>query len=552
MTKSFTKSSILCLVVVAVATVFSVPSLGQDGARPRVSNSREKPKPKTTPTPRPTLIPTGPRIARITSHVRAEVNRILANPLIRRGRVGVRIDWLDRQTMIYSRNADKYFMPASNMKSYTVAAALDTLTPDFRFITSVYSKAKPDEMGTVKGNLIVYGRGDPSLSMSFNDDDLYKGIDTLAERIVQAGVKKIEGSIIGDETYFNTNAIPYSWEWDDLQWYYGAEISSLTVNDNAVELRIMPSTVGSKCVANISPINRQYRVINTCQTTAADTKREIRVKKKLDANIVEVSGNMPETDKGFKGFITISRPASLFVEMLKQRLQLKGVTVTGPTRAINLQERNGIRLDTELLTEIARHQSPPLSFIAAKTMKPSQNLYTELILRVLGEERGDKSDTEKTSARKGIDVVKEFLQKSGASSESIVQYDGSGLSRHNLITPNSAVKLYSYMARGRFSKAWQDSLTVGGVDGTLRNRFKATPAEDNVRGKTGTLNQVSALSGYVRAKSGERFVFSILTNNIPGTRLRTATIDNIVKSLAEFDSRESAEAKKGTTPAQSL
>ena len=523
----------------AFLLVFPAPGVyGQGSGRVRVVGSETKEK-ELKPDPAP--VPgsrSGPRFSRIASYLRRHVNRVLANPLLKRGRVGIRIDWLDRKTPVFSHNADKYFIPASNMKSYTVAAAIDSLTPDYRFITSVYADAKPDSSGVVRGNLIIYGRGDPSFSTGFSGGDYYRGIDLLADRIARAGVKRVEGSLIGDETYFNTEPIPHGWEWDDLQWYYGAEISSLSINNNAVDLKIMPGADGSKCIVSVLPRTRLYRIINTCQTTPERTRREIRVKKKLNENVVEVSGNMPENDRGYSGAVTVSRPAGMFVEILRQRLSLKGIKVTGAARAINLDERDGIRLQTENYVEITAHKSPPLGVIAAKTMKPSQNLYTELILRALGEERGDRNDTKKTSARKGIAVIRKMLSRAGAQPESVIQYDGSGLSRHNIITPNSAVRLFSYIDQGSSKLVWRNALTVGGVDGTLKNRFRGTSAEGNVRGKTGTLNQVSTLSGYVTSISGERFVFSILTNNLPDSRLRTRTIDDIVLLLSDFDSTE--------------
>ncbi len=544
----------LCLLLTLGAS--PADALAQTSNRPRVSKPTPTParSPAPTPNPNPTTklpdvspqpcAPTGtgcdPRLPRILSEIRPKIDTILNNPLLARGRIGVKIEWIGKDAVIYSHNSDKYFMPASNMKSYTVAAALEALTPNFRFVTGVYSVSKPDSNGILLGDLVVYGRGDPSISSSFFDGDDYKGIDALAERIVEAGVKQINGSIIGDETYFTTEPIPYGWEWDDLQWYYGAEISPLSINDNSVRLRILPGSPGMACAVDISPVNRQFRVINNCLTMPGESRRQIRVRKKLDENVVEIAGTMPEKDTGYVGNITVSRPANIFLEILKQRLQLKGVMVKGQTRAVNLDERNGIRFSTANLTEIASLESPPLGLIAEKTMKPSQNLYTELILRVLGEERGDKTDLEKTSAQKGIEVVQKLLRKAGAEPESVVQYDGSGLSRHNLITPDSAVSLYTYMNRSAHALMWRNSLTVGGVDGTLKNRFKGTSAEANARGKTGTIDQVSALSGYVTAKSGEAFVFSILTNNIPNSRLRVNTIDEIVVLLANLDTRENA------------
>jgi len=190
-------------------------------------------------------------------------------------------------------------------------------------------------------------------------------------------------------------------------------------------------------------------------------------------------------------------------------------------------------------TNIGKVDSPPLSLIAAKTMKPSQNMYTEVLLWTLGEQVGRKNNGSGTSAALGTNVVKQFLREIGVPDDGIVQWDGSGLSRHNLITPSAVVSLYEYMAkRSRYSIAWRNSLTIGGVDGTLRNRFKGTRAEANMRGKTGTIDQVSALSGYVRTATGEELVVSIVVNGVPGgAGIRTRVIDEIVVALADYNGK---------------
>jgi serine-type D-Ala-D-Ala carboxypeptidase/endopeptidase (penicillin-binding protein 4) len=188
--------------------------------------------------------------------------------------------------------------------------------------------------------------------------------------------------------------------------------------------------------------------------------------------------------------------------------------------------------------EIARLESPPLSLIAAKTMKPSQNMYTETLLWTLGEQLGRSSDPTSDSSQLGINAVKSFMKQIGIPDDGFVQYDGSGLSRHDLITPAAVVSLYSYMGnQSRFSQAWRNSLTIGGVDGTLASRFKGTAAQGNIRGKTGTIDQVSALSGYMTTAAGEPVVLSIVVNGVPTTRTRTALIDDIVVALANFNGR---------------
>jgi D-alanyl-D-alanine carboxypeptidase/D-alanyl-D-alanine-endopeptidase (penicillin-binding protein 4) len=221
---------------------------------------------------------------------------------------------------------------------------------------------------------------------------------------------------------------------------------------------------------------------------------------------------------------------------------LKGVVVTGQTRASVIKSAV-----TEPSVEIAKLESPPLSLIAAKTMKPSQNMYTETLLWTLGEQSrmaaavpggGVAATSTADSADLGISAVKRFLTEIGVAPDGIIQHDGSGLSRHNLVTPSAVVQLYSYMGKqSRYSQAWRDSLTIGGVDGTLRRRFTGSKASGNVRGKTGTIDQVSALSGYVRTAAGEELVFSMVVNGVNETAARTSAMDEIVVNLANFDGR---------------
>jgi D-alanyl-D-alanine carboxypeptidase/D-alanyl-D-alanine-endopeptidase (penicillin-binding protein 4) len=187
-----------------------------------------------------------------------------------------------------------------------------------------------------------------------------------------------------------------------------------------------------------------------------------------------------------------------------------------------------------------------MSVIAAQTMKPSQNMYTETLLWTLGEQDrnanpapggGTALVSNATNAELGISAVKKFLASIGVAPDGVVQYDGSGLSRHNLITPAAVVQLYNYMGKSRYAQAWRESLTVGGIDGTLRNRFKGTRAQGNVRGKTGTIDQVSALSGYVRTAAGEELAFSMVVNGVPETSTRTSLIDEMALALANFTGR---------------
>lgn len=533
---------IKALFLIVAVSFFLAVNFGTSAQPERSQRVAATPTPASSPTPTP--FPTPAVRVQTLTELQSKVRSALLRAELRRGSVGVKIVSLNTGKVVYEENADKYFMPASNMKNFTVAAAMEKLSPDFRFVTSVLAAAKPEADGTLRGGLTVYGRGDVSISTAFYDGDHYRGLEALADKIVQAGVKRIEGDLVGDESYFSGGAIPASWEWDDLQWYWGAEISALPINDNAVDLSVSPGSASmERCAVQILPINIVVKIVNNCFTGQAGAARDLKVEKKLAQNIIEVSGTMPRNDPGYKTYITVSHPAELFMALLRQVLEKRGVTVTGQTRMLTQTEKamlsvapvsSGPRTSP---VEIARLESPPFSVVAAKTMKPSQNMYTETILWTLGEQVGDKSNRKATSAERGLAVVRSFLKQVGIPDGSVLQHDGSGLSRHNLITPNAVTTLYAYMAKGRNSAVWRDSLTIGGVDGTLRNRFKGTAAAGNIRGKTGTIDQVSALSGYVTTAGSEQLVVSIIVNGVEVSAVRTAVADEIVVSLANFNGR---------------
>lgn len=495
-----------------------------------VSAGQSPPASNPTPTPSPTPAP-AQTYAGLQNDIRAAVSKFE----LRRGSVGLKVVALDSGKVVFEENSEKFFMPASNNKSFSVAVALDRLGPDFRTSTSVFAHSKPNGDGVIKGSVSVYGRGDVSISGMFHDGDPLKGIDALAEKIVAAGIKKIDGDLIGDDTYFSGDAVPSGWELDDLSTYYGAEVSALPVNDNAVDVTVVPGTVGTPCAVQLKPVVAVINVVNKCTTAAAGTRRTLSTQRSIETGTITVEGTVAADDKEVVRSVAVTRPAAVFVSLLKDRLAAKGITVGGRARAISPGEKS---VAAAGMTEIARMDSAPLGEIAARTMKPSQNMFTEVILRMVGERLGDKSDSGVTSADRGIAVVRGFIKGIGIPEDGYMPADGSGLSRHNIVTPSTLITLYTYMAKqSKYSQAWIDSLPIGGVDGTIRNRFKGTVAMNNVRAKTGTINQVSGLSGYVTTAAGERLVFSMLVNGVPDAALRVSTIDEVVGALAAFNGK---------------
>jgi D-alanyl-D-alanine carboxypeptidase/D-alanyl-D-alanine-endopeptidase (penicillin-binding protein 4) len=545
--------------LISLLLLFALLQAAVPAAGPRRQRDRRAVTPAKTaapaPSPEPTLAPPATpqaspeatpatatiAAARTIAELRTSINGVLAKPELSSAMVGIKVSSLDTGQILFEANADKLLRPASNMKLYTIAAALDRLSPDYRFVTSVYAAAKPDADGLIKGDLTIYGRGDPSLAARFNNGDYFKGIDDLAARIVAAGVKRVAGDLVGDESHFTGPQYGTGWEWEDLQWYYGAEVSSLTVNDNALDLSVKPGLqVGAPAVIVTGPPDPLLRIINRVTTAAKGTKRELTIYRGLASDELEIYGSIALDDKGYVGGVGISRPALLFVYLLRASLAQRGVIINGKTRTV-APAMTVAAPSAPTLQELTSLQSPPLSLIAAQTLKPSQNLYTELVLRTLGTVPGLPTTAVKanrTSEAAGLEVVKTFLREAGINPGSLVLTDASGLSRNDMITAAATLQLLTYMHRHRYAAAFRDALPIAGVDGTLRNRFKGTTAANNLRAKTGSLSSASSLSGYVTTAAGEKLAFAIMVNNFdPAIEPRAVCIDPIALLLASFTGR---------------
>jgi len=550
MLKTFRSLISLCLFLIFSLGNLPLAAQQQQPQRERrvVQTPSPSPTPLTeieqaTPTPTPAAVRTS-NTTQTLEQLRARISQVLARPELSSAMIGIKAASLDTGKVLFEENANKLLRPASNMKLYTIATALDRLTPDYRFVTSVYAKAKPDSSGNIRGDLTIYGRGDPSFAARFNSGNYFKGIDDLADRIVAAGVKRVEGDLVGDETYFVGPPYGTGWEWEDLQWYYGAEVSALTINDNALDLWVKPGAqVGAPAVVTTGPPNPLLTLINKAVTSPRGTRRDIVVYRGLSADTLEITGSIALDDRGYTGGIGISKPALLFAYLLRASLAQRGVKISGKTRVTNALTAStaNVLSPTPAGIEVAALQSPPLSLIAAQTLKPSQNLYTELVLRTLGKVAATPTtatNLNRTSEAAGIEVVKAFLREAGVMPATLVLTDGSGLSRNDMITPEATLQLLTYMHRHRYAAAFRDALPIAGVDGTLRNRFKGTIAENNLRAKTGTLSSANSLSGYVRDAAGEQIAFSIIVNNYPeDADVRVNCIEPIALLLASFAGR---------------
>jgi serine-type D-Ala-D-Ala carboxypeptidase/endopeptidase (penicillin-binding protein 4) len=436
---------------------------------------------------------------------------------------------------LYQQNADRYFVPASNMKLFTTALALSKLGPQYRFHTTLETSGTISN-GILAGNLTLVGRGDPNLSnrkfpyelKEEFDGPPEKALAELADAVVAKGVKEITGDVIGDDSYFPRERYPSGWEIDDMVWEYGAAISSIVVDDNTVILTLTPGDQqGSPVQATETPATPDFLVENDVLTSSPDAKSDLTLTREPGANLVVVKGTMPAKSSPRKLVLAIEEPAQHAAAVLKHLLEERGVRVHGVARA-----RHESAKAQEDPTVLAEHVSVPLSDAVKLINKISQNLHTEMLLRTVARQSGVWATPDDL-----MKVPQDFYASAGISPDDVIQADASGLSRHDLVTPRGIVALLAFAQKQPWFETYYNSLPVAGVDGTLQDRMKDTPAAGRIHAKTGSVEHVRTLSGFAETPGGRRLIFSFLSNNQAGKNHEAldALTGLCVAMLEEFD-----------------
>jgi serine-type D-Ala-D-Ala carboxypeptidase/endopeptidase (penicillin-binding protein 4) len=455
------------------------------------------------------------------SSLHGRIEAILDRSDARRGLWGIVVASLPDGKVLYSWNADHLFAPASNMKLFTTAAALERLGPEFEFQTTVESDAQPDAEGIVQ-DLILVGRGDPNISNrvlpyqynSQSDDPPDKVLRELADKTAARGIREVRGDIVVDDRYFVYEPFGGHWSVEDLQWGYGAPVTALAFNDNLLRLHVLPGTKdGDPATVLLDPIADGLEINNRVLTSAARTTKEIFAQRLPGSAILDVWGEIPAGSPEDDDSVAIPDPPRLAAELFKRDLEALGITIRGQVRVLELPRFQAANMEDSLARDpgrvvLAEHVSLPLRDAIKVVNKVSQNLHAEMLLRVIGRETANYG-----SVTVGLRVLKEFAGEAGIEPEEFYFTDGSGLSRLNLVTPSAIVKLLAFMARSPHFEDYFDSLPIAGVDGTLGTRFVRSSAAGKIHAKTGSLGHVNALSGYMELPSGRKLAFSILVNN---------------------------------------
>jgi len=439
---------------------------------------------------------------------------ILSEPAMRGALVGVLVQTSgDPPKTLFALNEDKRFMPASNAKLFTTALALEKLGPDFTFVTPLLTDGRIDGE-RLGGNLYFKGSGDPSLTRERLRD--------LAKALSAKGVKSVNGDIVVDVSAFSDNRWGMGWSWDYLHYGYAAEVWAIALDRNSVTLQVSPTAKeGQPAQITLVPATDWLTIDNRIVTVKSGEPRWSIWRDHWE-RVIHLWGRIPLSASPETVRISVPSVPHYVGESLRATLKEMGIAVEGGVKVGQVPPNALV---------IAESQSPLLKEIVRWLNKFSDNLYAEMLLRAVAlREQGQGS----VSA--AVQVLKQQLVDWGIEPDDVQLFDGSGLSRLNIVTPRAIVKLLQIARTRPWFNAFKESLPVAGKDGTLRTRFRNTPAEGRIFAKTGYIGSVVALSGYIQRTDGSELVFSILINhyNAP-TRQVQACVDRFVSSLVNSE-----------------
>jgi len=499
---------------------------------------------------------------------------LLEEPAVARDHWGIAVIGMDGAP-IYSLNEGQLFQPASNAKLFTTAAAMALLGEKATYQTKVLARGVFADGGRLRGHLVLVGNGDANLSGRVLPyvapvpgrkpvvEDVgpapLRYLEEMADQVAATGLKSIEGDVIGDDTVFPWEPYAQDWVIDDAVWGYGAPVSALTINDNQIKVTVTPGdVVGAPASVVIDPAVPYYTLDAEVTTGAAKSGSTVQMERAPGSKVLRIYGTVGLRGQPDVEEIAIQDPAEYAAVAFKGMLEARGIHVSGVAKA-----RHRVLLDTESFTResgavgeatgvspqqriepaddaafeaamsgeekiLATHTSVELLQDVVVTNKMSQNLHAELLLRQLGAARGRDG-----TIAQGARVVRQFLLSAGIDKDDFVFFDGSGLSGHDLVTPRATARLLQYASGQSWFADWKSSLPVGGVDGSLEERFMKAPLKGKVWAKTGTLGEARALSGYVECASGRTVIFSIMVgNHLPQTNADREVTNKMVAAIA--------------------
>jgi serine-type D-Ala-D-Ala carboxypeptidase/endopeptidase (penicillin-binding protein 4) len=425
---------------------------------------------------------------------------------------GVIVVSVTRGDTLYSEQPDLLLKPASTMKLMTTAVALEKLGPEHTFETAVL-RDHPVTAGVLDGNLYLRGGGDPTLSLRFWQGE--SPMDALARQVAGAGIRKVRGDIVADESAFDSERIPSGWKTSYLMSSYAAPVSALSLNENLVWIVARP--VNGKAVVELDPASTALPVTNSVRIAAGSGGR---ISAHRAGTGVAVSGWIGSSSAPRRYSLVVQEPPAFAAGALQASLVKAGVEVDGQLRA---------GVTPTAASPVAEVRSLPLANIVSYMNRESINHFAELLFRDAAHQSGRAG-----SAAAGLETLRDFLAtKAGANKEDVRVADGSGLSEADSITARTMVQLLSYAHRAPWGSVFHASMPVAGESELLQRRMRSTPAQGNLHAKTGTTNTVVSLAGYVTALNGEVIAFTFIYNGRDRWNAK-ATMDRMGPTLANF------------------
>ncbi len=456
----------------------------------------------------------------------SQINDIFNDPNFSNAEWGVVIQSLETGEYLYKRNEDKLFIPASNLKLFTSAAGLIILGSEYKFKTNIYMNGFVDG-SVLKGDLVVQGKGDPSISGRFYNGNMLKVYSDWADSLVDAGIDEISGNIIGDDNAFDEVGLGTGWQWDYESNWFAAPSSAISFNDNCVDLVVTVNKKTQQPEITLTPDTKYVIILNKVTTVPKDSTTSIEAYRELGTNVITVFGTIRDNSDSVKTFVTVNNPTQYAMVVFKDVLRKKGVIIDGYPIDINDMTTS---LDYSRMKLLFTQESPPLKEIVKVINKNSQNLYAEQLLKTIGMETHGFGNVDN-----GVSAENKVFKEMGINPESMNIVDGSGLSRLDLVSPKQIVSLLSYMYKSKYFIPFFNSLPIAGVDGALGDRMQNTKAQGKIRAKTGFLEGVRSLSGYAFTGDNEPIAFTIIVNNfnVP-VKLAENIQDLVCLRLANF------------------
>lgn len=459
--------------------------------------------------------------------LKQKLDEILADDKLIGTVTGVSVRKAKSGELIYAQNGNTRLRPASNMKLLTSTAALETLGPDYQFTTEVWTDGSV-KGNVLHGNLYLKGKGDPTL--------LEQDLREFAVELHKKGIHKIKGKLVGDDTWYDDVRLSEDLNWSDEPFYTGAQVSALTLSPDSdydagtVIVEVTPSDqIGEPANVHMTPKNDYLTINNQTSMVAGDESKDISITRQHGTNEILIEGSMPLNGSTSKSWSSVWEPTGYTLNVFQRTLAEQGIHFIGKTDVSFGQT-------PKQATMLAEKKSMPLRELLIPFMKLSNNGHGEILTKEMGKIAHGEGSWEK-----GLQVTETVAKKLGVNTSTVQLRDGSGMSHKTYIPANSLTQLLYNAQEKSWFPIWEQSLPVAGISdrlvgGTLRSRMKEEPAKGNVKAKTGSLNSVSTLTGYVTAKDGEKLIFSIMINNYLGASSGiTAIEDEIAVTLAKHE-----------------